>query len=447
MTGISALATDLYQLTMAAAYVRHGMLAPATFELFARRLPPGRNYLIAAGLEQAIEYLSGLRFTADDIHFLRGVPELRGAPAGFFSEYLPAFRFTGDVHAMPEGTPVFAHEPLLRVTAPLPEAQLVETALLAIVAFETSVASRTARIVHAARGRPVIEFGARRAHGPEAAALAARASYLAGCVATSNVDAGRRWNIPVSGTMAHSWVLAHPDEMEAFRRFSSLYHERAVLLVDTYDTLRAVDRLIAEGLRPAALRIDSGDLAALGRAVRAKLDAAGLRETRLVASGDLDEHAIARLIDAGAPYDSFGVGGAIAAVTDAPSLGAIYKLVEIERDGRPHPVMKQSTGKITYPGRKQVWRSFARGVASGDVVASAGEPGVCDATPLLEPVMRGATMVGRLPELSAAREACRRHIEALPPALRSLTAAASYPVTCSAALQESAGRARTSSDV
>jgi nicotinate phosphoribosyltransferase len=444
VTGISALATDLYQLTMVAAYVRHGMDAPATFELFARRLPPGRNYLVAAGLEQALQYLTGLRFEPDDIAYLRRLPELRHAPASFFSEYLPAFRFTGDVHAVAEGTPIFANEPLLRVTAPLPEAQLVETALLAIIAFETSVASRTSRIVRAAAGRPVIEFGARRAHGPEAGALAARAAYLTGCTATSNVEAGHRWNIPVSGTMAHSWVLAHGDEMEAFRQFVSLYGDRAILLVDTYDTLRAVDRAIAEGLTPAAIRIDSGDLAALGRAVRARLDAAGLKETRIVGSGDLDEHEIARLLAAGAPYDSFGVGSAISAVTDAPSLGAVYKLVEIEREGSAHPVMKRSAGKITHPGRKQIWRRFESGVAAGDLVTCDDEAGPPEARALLDLVMLGGAVTGRQPGLAAMRESCLAQVAALPAALHSLTTEAAYPVRFSRKLEDWAERARRS---
>lgn len=440
MIRVSALATDLYQLTMMAAYVRNGMLAPASFELFARRLPPQRNYLVAAGLEQAIEYLATVRFTPEEIRFLRTVPELRHAPDSFFAEYLPSFRFTGEVHAVPEGTPVFANEPLLRVTAPLPEAQLVETTILSIVAFATSVASRTARIVHAARGRPVIEFGARRAHGPGAAALAARSAYLAGCVATSNVEAGHRWKIPVSGTMAHSWILANDDELEAFRRFSDIYGQHAILLVDTYDTLRAIDRFVADGLRPAAIRIDSGDLAGLGRAARARLDAAGLRETKLVASGDLDENAITRLLDDGVPYDSFGVGSAIAAVTDAPSLGAVYKLVEIQRDGERHPVMKQSAGKITHPGCKQIWRSFEVNAAVGDLVAGAAEPGPPDARPLLERVMQAGKPELSLANVSTARERCRRSLSALPAQVLQLSGDAMYPVRFSDGLRRLAGR-------
>lgn len=320
MTG--ALSTDLYQLTMMAGYVQSGLTGPATFELFVRRLPPHRKYLLCAGLAEAIEYLEGLRFGADDIAYLRTVPDLRETEASFFDEYLPNFRFTGDVYAMPEGTVAFDDEPLVQVTASLPEAQLIETALLAIVSFQTSVASRTSRVVRAAEGRPVIEFGARRAHGPESGAFAARAAYLAGCVATSNLEAGRRWKIPVSGTMAHSWVLAHASEEEAFASFAALYGDRAVLLIDTYDTVAAVDRIIAAGLRPAAVRLDSGDLASLATAVRARLDRAGLRDTQLFGSGDLDEHRIRELVRSGTPFDGFGVGSAISAVTDLPSLSA-----------------------------------------------------------------------------------------------------------------------------
>jgi nicotinate phosphoribosyltransferase len=430
----AALSTDLYQLTMMAGYVQSGFTGLATFELFVRRLPPHRKYLLCAGLAEAIEYLEGLRFSADDIAYLRTVPDLRGTEPSFFDEYLANFRFTGDVHAMPEGTVAFDDEPLVQVTAPLPEAQLVETALLAIVSFQTSVASRTSRVVRAAEGRPVIEFGARRAHGPESAAFAARAAYLAGCVATSNLEAGRRWNIPVSGTMAHSWVLAHASEKEAFTSFATLYGDRAVLLIDTYDTVAAVDRIIAAGLRPAAVRLDSGDLASLARAVRARLDRAGLHETRIFGSGDLDEHRIGELVRSGTPFDGFGVGSAISAVTDLPSLSAVYKLVAIQRDGAWCPVMKRSSGKATLPGRKQVWRRLDGPSAQGDVIALQDEPPPPHARPLLVPVMKQGRRCTSLETLEQARARAQASVSEMPPDVVEIEGDRRYAVERSAVL-------------
>ena len=429
----TALSTDLYQLTMTAGYVQTGLTGLATFELFVRRLPPHRKYLVCAGLGDAVAYLENLRFTSDEIAYLRSVPELREANASFFAEYLPRFRFTGDVNAMPEGTVAFEDEPILQVIAPLPEAQLVETALLGIVSFQTSVASRASRIVQAARGRPVIEFGARRAHGPESGALAARAAYLAGCVATSNLEAGRTWNIPVSGTMAHAWVLAHASETEAFRSFASLYGDRAVLLVDTYDTLAAIDRVAAAGLRPAAVRLDSGDLSRLACEVRARLDAAGLRETQIFGSGDLDEHRIAELLNEGAPFDGFGVGAAISAVTDLPSLSAVYKLVSINEQGRWRGVMKRSAGKATLPGRKQVWRHVEGGVARKDLIALDDEPAPAGASPLLVPVMKAGARCTTLETLEQARDRCRRSLSIMPPDVVELAGDRHYPVHLSPA--------------
>jgi len=432
----AALSTDLYQLTMIAGYVQTGLVARATFELFVRRLPPHRKYLVCAGLQEAVEYLETLRFTPDEIEYLRTVPELRRASPEFFDEYLPRFRFTGDVRALPEGTAAFEDAPLLQVTAPLPEAQLVETALLSIVSFQTSVASRASRIVHAAAGRPVIEFGARRAHGPQSAAYASKAAYLAGCAATSNVEAGRRWRIPVSGTMAHAWILAHEQEREAFRAFAAIYGEHAVLLVDTYDTLGGVDRLIATGLRPAAVRLDSGDLAGLGREVRSRLDRAGLTATRILASGDLDEYAIARLLREGAPFHGFGVGSAISAVTDLPSLSAVYKLVEIERGSVPQPVMKRSPGKRTLPGRKQVFRRIDGALARGDILGLLEEAVPEGTRPLLVPVMRNGRRVGPLPALAEARDRCRAEMARLPEDVLALEGERRYPLTRSAALEQ-----------
>ena len=275
----SALATDLYQLTMMAGYERAGLSGWSTFELFVREMPPHRGYLVAAGIAQAVEYLSALRFTPDEIEYLRSVPGLTAAGDRFFSETLPSFRFEGDVWAMHEGEPVFAGEPMVRVRAMPPQAQLVETALLAIINFQTLIASKAARIVSAAAGRPILEFGTRRAHGLDAALYAARASYVAGCAGTSNVEAGFRFGIPISGTMAHSWVQSFPTEIDAFRAYLETYGHETTLLVDTYDTARAVRAIVAAGLAPAAVRLDSGDFGPLSREVRGILDAGGLRGT------------------------------------------------------------------------------------------------------------------------------------------------------------------------
>ena len=356
-----ALSTDLYELTMAAGYHAAGEMARASFELFVRELPATRGYLVAAGLEQAISYLETWRCTADEVAYLRTVPALQGAEPAFFDDYLRRLRFTGDVWAVPEGTPVFAGEPILRVTAPLPEAQLVETALLATILFQTAVASKAARVREAAGERPVTEFGARRAHGTEAAMLAARAACLAGCRATSNVEAGYRYGLPVSGTMAHSWVMAYPDELTAFSRYAAVYGPRSVLLIDTYDSIAAARRIVGAGLRPAAVRLDSGDLVRLSRSVRDILDAGGLADTQILASGDLDEHKFAAVVSSGAPIDGFGVGTALSTSSDAPALSGVYKLVEIDRAGTMTPVMKLSAGKRTYPGAKQLWRVYGPG--------------------------------------------------------------------------------------
>ena len=431
----TALSTDLYELTMAAGYFQGGAAGRASFELFVRDLPAGRGYLVAAGLDQALGYLETLRFTPDEIAYLRTVPGLARAPAAFFDDCLPALRFTGDVQAVTEGTPVFPNEPLLRITAPMIEAQIVETALLATVLFQTSVASRASRVVRAAAGRPVFEFGTRRAHGVESGMLAARAACIGGCAGTSNVEAGRAFDLPLSGTMAHSWVMTHATEREAFERFARLYGDQAVLLIDTYDPIGAVDRIVAAQLTPAAVRIDSGDLLEGSRAVRARLDASGLCATRILASGDLDEHRIADLMAAGAPIDGFGVGTSLSTVADAPALGGVYKLVEIERDGRTEPVVKLSQDKATLPGRKQVWRIVgADGTASRDVIGCVEEAPPAGGTPLLEPVMRkGQRLQATLP-VATLRTRCSQAVDRLPRTTLRLTRAVPYRADVSEAL-------------
>lgn len=431
----SALATDLYQITMMAGYHASGQTGARTFELFVRELPAQRQFLVAAGIEQAVDYLTTLRFTADEIAWLRALPALADVPASFFDEYLPAFRFTGDVWAVEEGEVVFSHEPILRVTAPAGEAQLVETALLGIITFQTSVASKAVRVVAAAGGRPVIEFGSRRAHGLDAALHAARAAVIAGCAATSNVEAGRRFGAPVSGTMAHSWVMGFSDEIDAFRQYMQIFGSHSTLLIDTYDTLVAARRIVGAGLRPTAVRLDSGDLLALSRGVRKIFDDGGLATTRIIVSGDLDEQRIAGLVAAGAPIDGFGVGTAISAVRDAPALGGVYKLVETMEGGTPRPTVKLSTGKRTFPGRKQVWRVTEGGVARHDVMGLEGEQGQ-DGRPLLVRAIRNGARVQAPEPLAEAQQRCASRVAQLPPAIRALESGPPFPVRISPALDQ-----------
>jgi nicotinate phosphoribosyltransferase len=432
---INALTTDLYQLTMAAGYWRAGLTEPSTFELFVRRLPPRRGFLVAAGLEEALDFLAHLRFTDEDRAWLRDLPVFAETPADFFDDYLRRFSFTGSVAAVPEGTPVFQGEPMLRVTAPLPEAQLVETALLATIAFATNVASKAARVVHAAAGRPVIEFGARRAHGSGASLSAARAAFIGGCDGTSLVSAGRRYGIPMAGTMAHSWVQTFEDEVDAFREFSRTFPGTAAYLLDTYDTLAATDKLIASGLTPATVRLDSGEVISLSRQVRAKLDAAGLTATKIFVTGDLDEYRIATIVREGAPIDGFGVGTALSTVSDAPALSAVYKLVEVHRQGASTGVVKSSPGKHTWPCPKQVWRVVEHGRAVRDVIAGVDEPPPPGGVALLEPVMERGRPLAASPSVFEMRTRGRDALAVLPERLRALDAAADYPVDVTAPLE------------
>jgi len=386
------LTTDLYELTMAAAYYDNGLRDRAIFELFVRKLPSHRSYLIAAGLDQALDYLSTLRFTGDQIDYLKEHPSFNKVSREFF-EYLRDFKFTGDVWAMPEGTAAFGMEPLLRVTAPIIEAQIVETFLLSTVNFQTMIASKAARVVRAAKGRSVVEFGTRRAHGTEAGLLAARAAYIGGCFGTSNVEAGYLFGIPTYGTLAHSFVMMFEDEDDAFRAFLKVFPETATVLVDTYDTIEAVKRLAREfGAAIPAVRLDSGDLCELSKQVRVILDDARMSNTKIFASGDLNEYKIADLIARGAQIDSFGVGTDLATSYDAPALSGVYKLAGLEENGHVSMRIKLSRNKATYPGPKQVWRlTNTEGQYARDVIALADE-----ASPdseggswqqLLEPVM------------------------------------------------------------
>lgn len=428
----SPLFTDLYELTMGQAYLAEGMDQPAVFELFFRRLPRSRNYILAAGLDDVLDCLENFHFTPDDLDYLRRQQ--------LFSEDFLArlgdLRFTGDVFALPEGTPVFPHEPLLQVVAPILEAQLVETVVLNQVHYQSLAATKGARVVTAAAGRAVVEFGARRAHGADAALKAARCSYLAGAVGTSNVVAGQRYGIPIFGTMAHSYIQAHDDEAVAFERFARLY-PNTTLLVDTYDTLSGVRRVIelARRMGPAfqvqSLRLDSGNLTELARQTRRMLDEAGLHHVRLFASGGLDEYKLRELLQAGAPIDAFGVGTNLAVCDDAPSLDMAYKLV----DYAGVPRLKLSSEKATYPARKQVFRQQTGDGMIRDVIGRFEEdlPG----EPLLRRVMRAGqrTDAGRT-TLAAARQHAAAALAKLPESLHSLDPAATpFEVQISPALE------------
>ena len=431
----SALLTDLYQLTMAAAYVQTGVAERATFELFVRALPPNRSFLLAAGLETALDYLENLRFTAEEVTYLRCHPAFRHVGSRFF-EYLEKFRFTGDVWAVPEGTVIWAEEPVVRVTAPIAEAQIVETYLLATINFQMLVATKAARVVQAARGRGIIEFGTRRAHGPESGVLAARAAYIGGCIGTSNVLAGYWFGIPTYGTLAHSWIMAFEDELESFRRFLEVFPDHAILLLDTYDPMAALEKMIASRLRPLGVRLDSGNLLEKSRQVRKKLDAAGMKDVRIFATGDLNEYLIAEVVAQGAPINMFGVGTELATSKDAPTLGAIYKLVEVERDGRAFPCAKFSEEKVTYPGKKQIFRfSSPDGFYHHDVVGCAEEsfPG---ALRLVEPVMREGRRVRPSPALADVRALASANLGHLHERYRQIATVEHFPVEYSASLHE-----------
>jgi nicotinate phosphoribosyltransferase len=431
-------ATDLYQLTMMAGYAMAGKDRDrATFEMFVRRLPTNRAYLVFAGLEQAIGDLLRLSFSPDQVDALRRLPAFSRIDPAFF-ESLLTLRFEGDVWAAPEGSVVFAGEPLLRVEASLPQAQWVETFLLASIGYPTLVASKAARVVEAAQGRPVFDFGARRGHGPHAGFLAARAAYIAGCAGTSHVEAGLRLGIPCVGTMAHSWVQSFPTEAESYHAFARLFPNNATLLVDTYDTEEGVRLAAAIDPPIQAVRLDSGDLAALAPRARAILDAAGRASVKLIGSGDLDEAAIEALVKAGAPFDSFGVGTELITSRDAPSLSLVYKLVELNGEGK----IKRSPGKKTYPRAKQVYRfRDSAGRISCDRVTKADE--ASEGEPLLVPIVKSGALVRPLPKLDAIRDHCREQLASLPDELRGLGAKPAYPLAYSFALEAEAERLGT----
>jgi nicotinate phosphoribosyltransferase len=429
----AALLTDLYELTMLQSYFDEGMNGLAVFDLFIRRLPRTRNYFVACGLEHVLHYLESFAFSEDAIDYLRSINRFSGP----FLENLRQFRFTGDVYAVPEGTIVFANEPLIEIIAPLPEAQFVETFMMNQVQLATIAASKASRIVNAARGRSVVDFGARRMHGADAAIKQPRAFYIGGVDSTSSVLAGQIWGIPVAGTMAHSYILAFDSELDAFRNFVRTY-PTAILLIDTYDITQGVDHVIqlarelGAEFRVSGVRLDSGDLANHALDVRRRLDAAGLEQVKIFASSSLDEYEIDRLVQSGVPMNGFGVGRHLAAASDLPVIDTAYKLAEYA--GKPR--MKLSESKSTLPGRKQVFRQSESGKSIRDVIGLVNEAGV-PGRPLLEKVMENGRRLRPAEPLSIGRDRCKSELESLSEELKSLSKVEpGYPVELSAQLTQ-----------
>jgi nicotinate phosphoribosyltransferase len=433
----SALLTDLYQINMIQAYLDQGETKTAVFEFFVRNLPARRGFLVAAGLDQALDYLENLRFSAAEIEWLKST----GRFGQNLLDYLAAFRFTGDVHAMPEGTVFFANEPILRVTAPLPQAQFVESRLINILHLQTLIASKAARMMLAAPGKLLVDFGFRRAHGAEAGLMAARASYIMGFAGTATVLAGKEFGIPIYGTMAHSFIETFDDESAAFAAFARARPDNLVLLLDTYDTEAAARKVVAlapqlkaAGIAIRGVRLDSGDLVALSRKVRGILDAGGLRDVTIFASGGLDEDQLAAFAQQDAPIDGLGIGTSLTTSSDAPTLDCVYKLQEYA--GLPR--RKRAVNKATWPGRKQVWRRYdAEGRMAGDVLsldtpsssspASGGGLGG-GGEPLIRLVMQGGKRMQPPLSLEEIRRHARRELELLPQALRPMVPGTAYPV-------------------
>jgi nicotinate phosphoribosyltransferase len=403
-----------------------------------RRVPECRNYLVSAGVEQAVHYLQHLSFSAEQIDYLRRHPAFEQVPGETFDR-LRNLKFDGDLWAIPEGTIFFGGEPLLRITGPLMEAQIVETYLIATMTIQTLVASKAARVVTAAQGRPIVDFGSRRAHGPQAGLLAARASYIGGCTGTSNTEAGRLLGIPAVGTQAHAWVMAWGNEIDAFRRFGELFPRAATMLIDTYDTIQGVRNAIAAGVPMQAVRLDSGNLGELAKEVRRILDDANLRDVKIVASGDLNEYKIRDLLRDGAPIDIFGVGTELVTSRDEPTLSTVYKLVEQETAGGAVGRYKMSKDKKSYPFAKQVYRkTTADGTFSGDVIARATEKSAGE--PLLVPILKEGQLIRPLPSVDESRQRFLDQRSRLPKDLLALERTAPYPVAVSAELEEALRR-------
>ena len=423
---------DLYELTMAAAYFKNNIPGEAGFDLFVMHLPKNFSYIIAAGLEQALDYVLKLSFTEEQIQFLRQHPSFRDLDRDFF-EYLRDFRFKGDVWAVPEGTVIFPGEPLVQVAGNIIEAQIVETYLLAMINFQTLIASKASRVVEAAKGRDVIEFGSRRAHGPQAALLAARASYIGGCVGSSNLLAGYELGIPTYGTMAHSFIMAFDSEREAFLAYKKAFPDNMALLIDTYNTVEGARTAASLGVSPTLVRLDSGDLLDLSIQVRRILDEAGHKKTKIFASGDLNEYRIRDLVAKGAPIDAFGVGTELTTSREDPALPGIYKLVELRRGSRSIPRVKLSPSKVTIPELKQVFRAYSSsGLIKEDIIAMDTEvfPEITAQT-LLTKVIDKGRLVYNVPSLPDTRDYARKQIESLPREFKDPATIAEAPVRLS----------------
>lgn len=443
----SALLTDLYEITMGGAYFHNDLQEEASFELFVRDLPENRSYLIAAGLEQVVHFLENFHFEPEEVDYLRNQPVFKDVNPKFF-DYLAGLRFEGSLHAVPEGAVVFAEEPLLRVTAPIIQAQLAETYLLSTLGFQTLVATKASRVVQAAcadgKERSVVDFGSRRAHGPEAGVLAARASFIGGCAGTSNCYAGMRFGIPVFGTAAHSWTMAFPSEPEAFKAYHRAYPDSSTLLIDTYDTLEGARNAARLGKALKGVRLDSGDLLPLSRQVRRILDEAGCEASRIVASGNLNEYKIADLVAGGAPIDLFGVGTEMVTSSDAPKLEIVYKLVERIRAGRRLYTAKFSEEKVTLPGNKQIGRfSDAGGKMSRDRLLLEDEPVPLGARPLMVPILEAGKRVAALPSLGEIQSRARAQLQTLSDEYKHLEEAREFRPERSEALEALLRQVRT----
>jgi nicotinate phosphoribosyltransferase len=421
-----ALFTDFYELSMAAAYFNSGQKDTiGLFEMFVRKLPKNRSYLVAAGLEQVIYFLINFRFKHDHIEYLRNHKVFSNISDRFF-EYLSELKFTGNVWAIPEGSIVFSNEPILRIEAPIIEAQLVETYLLSVINFQTLIASKASRIVEAARGRSVIEFGSRRAHGPNAGILGARASIIGGCQGTSNTYAGYKIGIPASGTMAHSFVMNFASEEEAFQAFCDTFPE-STLLVDTYDPIKAVKIALQKGLKFEGVRIDSGDILSISKEIRMMLDDAGRKSAKIMATGDLNEHIIYQMVSKQAPIDYFGVGTELSTSRDDPALNGVYKLVGIRirsnnLKGNKYQTIykrKKSPGKENFSGPKQVHRLIRNGRLVADILTLANEE-VRDSIPMLKQYIKSGRVIESMPSISEIRSLCRNQVSILPEQFRRL---------------------------